>query len=446
MRTIGFVFLSLFVTACAGGGDSSSGDGQRGNTSAYQRMSGGAGGAGATGSGGSFGNTDVMVAPSLPMMLPGSGGANGAAGSSGPCVAGQFCAPTSADGDCGTLTLDTSVKMIVMPGNVLLIWDRSTSMTENWNGMQRWQGAGTGLINALTPIQDLLTIGAIFFPAEMPGSDSNSTCLIPGCSCSVDAYTSSEQLAFQPGAMALQKLQGAAPSGVNPMYGPVGFGATTDPNAVASAGQTPTSEAVAAADVMLQGSMLTGTTAAVLVTDGEPNCGWDQTKTTTMVAGWLSQFNIKTYVVGLPGAAGGGTGPSMGGNGAAVLNAIAQAGGTDQYIDAADTMTLQTNLMNIVASTVVSGFDSCSIDLTPAADPPDKLQLVLTETVMGVATDEAAPHDLGNGGGWSISDDGKHVELLGSLCTDATGGRFEALKFTYGCKELPPLPPTPPVE
>jgi hypothetical protein len=71
---------------------------------------------------------------------------------------------------------------------------------------------------------------------------------------------------------------------------------------------------------------------------------------------------------------------------------------------------------------------------------------VLTEKVMGVPTDEAAPHDLGNGGGWTITPDGVHVELTGSLCTDAMGGRFDALKFTYGCKELPPLPPVPPVE
>jgi hypothetical protein len=392
-----------------------------------------AGTGGATGSGNSesFGNPSPMA-----------GGPAGAPGTN-PCLPGEFCPPTCRDCPCGTLTLDTTAKMITLPGNVLLIWDRSTSMTENWNGMQRWQGAGTSLINALTPIQDLLTIGAIFFPAETPGPDSDSTCLIPGCSCSVDPYTSNEQLPFQPGAMALQKLQGPAPSGVDPMYGPVGVGASTDPNAVALVGQTPTSEAVAAADVMLQNSMLTGTVAAVLVTDGEPNCGWDQTKTTTTVAGWLSQFNIKTYVVGLPGAANG-MGMGGAGNGAAVLNAIAQAGGTNQYIDASDAMTLQTSLMDIVLSTVKSGFDSCSIDLMPPANPADELQLVVTEPVMGVSTDEVAAHDLGNGGGWTISDDGKHVELVGSLCTDAMSGRFEALKFVYGCTGGPPLPPVKP--
>lgn len=440
MRAIRFIAVAI-VLSCAACGGGSAGDpsGRENNNTLHHGLIGGTGGSGAS-DGSGFGNSGATVnAPVMPM-----GGAMGAAGSAAPCEVGKFCAPTTPDPkDCGTLTLETSVKMITTPGNVLLIWDRSTSMTENWNGMQRWQGAGAGMLNALTPIQDLLTIGAIFFPSEMPGANDDDVCLLPGCTCSVDAYSSNEQLPFQPGPMALQTLQGAAPSGVNPMYGPVGMGATTDPKAVASIGQTPTSEAIVAANVMLQNSTLTGITAAVLVTDGEPNCGWDQTTTTTTIGNWLSQLNVKTYVVGLPGAAGNAMGGGMG-NGAAILNAIAQAGGTNQYIDAADTMTLQTSLMNIVLSTVQSGFDSCSIDLSPAADPADKLQLVLTETVMGMPTDEAAPHDLGNGGGWTISDDGQHVELVGSLCTDAMGGRFDALKFTYGCKELPPVKPDPP--
>jgi hypothetical protein len=98
----------------------------------------------------------------------------------------------------------------------------------------------------------------------------------------------------------------------------------------------------------------------------------------------------------------------------------------------------------VVSQQVTMGFDSCSIDLDPAADPIDKLQLVATEQVMGTATEEDVPHDLGNGGGWTISSDGKHVDLTGSLCSDAMSGRFDALQFKYGCKELPPLPPVPP--
>jgi hypothetical protein len=293
-------------------------------------------------------------------------------------------------------------------------------MAQDWNGMQRWQGAGSAMVGALMPLADMLTIGGVMYPSKTPGPND------VGVSCTVDPFSSPEQLAFQPGAMALQQLQAAPPSGSpSPLYGPIGPSAND-----LVLGATPTTEAIVEADVALQGSTLTGTTVAVLITDGEPNCGWDEAKTTDIVTSWLTNRNIKTYVVGLPGIMG---------NGPAMLNAVAQAGGTDTYIDAVDAMTLQTKLTDIVQQTVTSGFDSCTMDLTPAADPVEKLQLVASEK----GVDKNVPHDLGNGGGWTVSADGRHVELVGSVCDDAKGGRFETVKFEYGCKDLPPLPPEP---
>jgi hypothetical protein len=146
-------------------------------------------------------------------------------------------------------------------------------------------------------------------------------------------------------------------------------------------------------------------------------------------ADWLGQ-GVQTYMVGLPGAIG-----------VDLLNQVAVSGGTMSYITPDDPTQLAMVLKQVVEEQVSMGFNSCSIDLDPAADPVDKLQLVATEQVMGTATEEAVAHDLGNGGGWTITPDGKHVELVGSVCSDAMGGRFQALQFKYGCKELPPLPP-----
>jgi hypothetical protein len=426
-----------------GCGQSHSGDGGSDDRGGGPHVGGktGTGGAGAmpAGNAGNFGNAGGNQGQITPGgMNAGTGGAGaGTGGASGMCQVGKFCAPTSPDpGDCGTITLESSVKTITTPGNVLLIFDRSFSMADDWNGMPRWQGAGNAVIGALTPLQDLLTIGGVMYPSVTPLSTD------VGLACGVDAFTSTEQLAFQPGAMALAALQKAAASGSpNPLYAPIG--SNLGSNTMEPIGATPTMEALQAANVALQNSTLTGVTVAIVITDGEPNCMWDQNMATSIVGTWLSTLNIKTYVIGLPGIMGMGGQPSMGPQ---VLNAIAAAGGTTQYIDAADTTTLQMQLSAIVMSTVQAGFDSCSIDLDPAADPADKLQLVLTENIMGMPTDEAAPHDLGNGGGWTITDDGKHVELVGTLCSDAMGGRFQALKFTYGCKELPPVPPEPPPE
>jgi uncharacterized protein YegL len=351
-------------------------------------------------------------------------------GDGSPCVVGKFCAPTGADQGCGTLTLASTVKKTMMPGNVLIIFDRSGSMNEDWNGMKKWQAAGAAVVNSLMPIADQLTVGAILFPSpDMSGTaggcidPTGITCLIlggnpgGGNSCVVNPITAPDQVTFKAGPQAIMELQTGANGA--PKYQPVG--------------RTPTYEALQQADNALAAATLVGTVVVVLVTDGEPNCMWDQAKSVTIIQNWLSQKNIKTYVVGLPGA-------GMG-NGPAVLTALAQAGGTMDYITPTDAMTLQTKLAMIVSQTISSGFDSCSIDLMPPTSSPDKLQLVVEEANMpGVP--ENVPHDLGASGSWTISADGSHVELVGGVCNSAKSGTFSKLTFQFGCKDIPPIPPS----
>jgi hypothetical protein len=182
---------------------------------------------------------------------------------------------------------------------------------------------------------------------------------------------------------------------------------------------------------------LTGATAVVVFTDGEPNCFADAMVSgvpTMLETSWAAQWlgtGVKTYVVGLPGA-----------DAAPVLNDIAVAGGTLGYITPDDPAVLEAKLAEVVQSTVTSGFNSCVLALNPAADLPDKLHIVVEEPA--VAGKQDVPRDLGNGAGWTISADGSTVELLGQLCSDAMGGRFSAVTFEYGCVELPPLEIEPP--
>ena len=147
---------------------------------------------------------------------------------------------------------------------------------------------------------------------------------------------------------------------------------------------------------------------------------------TDRATAWLGN-NIKTYVVGLPGA-----------NGVAILDQIAQAGGTNSYIVPDDPATLEAELRTIVEETVKRGFDSCSINLTPAADVPDELLLIVEES--GVDGVQQVPRDLG----WSLSGDGAHVEITGTLCDDVMTGRFSSITFEYACPEAPPPPVLPP--
>jgi hypothetical protein len=370
---------------------------------------------GSTMTGSGFGNSTAPVQPTTPH--PASGAA-GTAGGGGPCMDGMFCAPTGADMGCGTLTLASTVKKIMMPGNVLIIFDRSTSMNQDWNGMgPKWQVAGNAVVQGIMPLQDQLTMGAILFP----GVGSNPL----GGACDVHPITDPDQIDFMPATAALMKFMGPGPNNIPTpsLYGaPYGLS------------ETPTAEAVKMADMALMANVgkLKGTIAVILITDGEPNCMWDQNATVTTVGNWLSQSNIKTYVIGLPG---------VNGKGPAVLNAIAQAGGTMMYL-MPDPMTLQQKIMDIVVQAVSSGFDSCSIDLMPPTSAPDKLQLVVEETSMPGML-ENVPHDLGGtAGGWTISADGSHVDISGPLCDSAKSGKFTKLTFQFGCKDIPPIPPS----
>jgi len=427
MRSIRWSCLAAALAACS---SSSSSNGDTGRPGTPGGVTGpvGAGTAavsGATGTGGTkgpgFGNSTTAPVMSSGPRVINDGGVPVADGSA--CVVGKFCAPTGADQGCGMLTLASTVKTVMKPGNVLIVWDRSASMDDQWNGMVKWQAAGQALLGALMPLADQLTIGSVLFPSPDPSAQ--------GLDCTVNPVSSPDQINFMPGAAALKALMANGPGGCpTPIYGAL------SPNNCSGAmylGATPTTEAVQQANNTLINATLNGTTVAIIVTDGEPNCNWDQNMTTTTIANWLSQWQIKTYVVGLPG--------SGMGNGPAVLNALAQAGGTMQYITPTDSMVLQQKLKDIVSQVVSAGFDSCSIDLMPPTSSPDKLQLVVEETSMP-GMQEDVPHDLGSSGGWTITPDGTHVELVGGLCNSAKTGRFAKLTFEFGCKDIPPIPPS----
>jgi len=120
------------------------------------------------------------------------------------------------------------------------------------------------------------------------------------------------------------------------------------------------------------------------------------------------------------------------------LNDVAAQGGTTQYILPDDPAALEAKLKEVVQETVKTTFKSCSINLTPAADPADGLQMVVVEASNRMKSQ--VPHMLTPTAGWTITADGKHVEITGDLCKDAMAGRFSAISFEYKCKDTPELP------
>jgi hypothetical protein len=412
-HAIGFCFALAVVSACSSS-NMNAGGGQRvvpGQPAAGSGIAPGPSAGAGTGSGAAgFGNAqnpgDGLV-PVTPIVdVSDSGPKNPDAG---PCEVGKFCGPLGPDPDnCGSLRLEQDIEVTRHPGNLLIIFDQSLSMNDPWEQTTKIVAAQTALQNAIMTLQDSLTVGAIFFP---------TLGCIPGLpSVAVDPIESANQIGFQPGAMFLQSWAAHWQA----IGGALGIG-------------TPMNEAFDRADVAIQNAKLTGNLAVVAFTDGQPNCFPDETMTMIPTkpepdrsAGWLADKMIKTYVVGLPGAAG-----------VDLLNQVAVSGGTMEYILPNDPAALEAKLREVVSETVKMGFDSCSINLKPAADPVEKLLMVVEENGMRSKVDRMLAVDAG----WSITPDGSHVEITGKLCDDAKAGRFQSITFEYGCKDLPPLPP-----
>ena len=344
--------------------------------------------------------------------------------STGECMVGQFCPGREADSDvCGTLTFESEQKVTRHPGNVLLVFDRSQSMGDLWNGQARWQAAGAAIQRALEPLTpDIAKAAAVFFPT--PGEDGGCidptgiACIfVPLNQCGVGASMATQHIDFRDGATFLTTFQTPDPTFMAMPYAPVPLGFT------------PLMEGLQQAQNALQAIQLDGQTVVVVVTDGEPNCMWNAATANQIVSGWYSQ-GISTHVIGLPGIAG--LGPQL-------LNQLAQAGGTNQYITPQDPGALETALRMIVSETVKMGFDSCDISLNPAVTEREKLLMIASEPGIGR---QNVPKDFG----WTLNPDGTQVTLSGPLCDDAKRGRFSEITFEYGCPDVPVPPPLPPIE
>jgi hypothetical protein len=186
--------------------------------------------------------------------------------------------------DGGIVDLGISKDPVVL----LVVFDKSGSMSAYWDGDTKWMAASKALKGAIEVNLDRVTVGAILFPMM---SD-----------CEVREITGDGQIYFMPGAEFITAWDSAA--GAN---GPDGA--------------TPLVQAFGVADRAIQMAseegLLDQTLKVFVLTDGEPNCDVRFDTITDYPEKWLGQ-GIETYVFGLPGSA----------SAADVLDRIAEAGGT----------------------------------------------------------------------------------------------------------------------
>jgi len=401
---------ALLLTGC--GGADAEGDGFRGN----QPPSGGAGGrAGSSGGdpageGGSSGTGDFGNPDGGTVVFD-----------AGPIDSG------SADPDeidCGGTAVEPVIMMETIPGNVLLVFDRSGSMAEDFSDTDtrpRWEVAREAVFNAIEPLKDVVNVAAIFFPHTPACTDDDSCC--------VPELGTAPQIDFMPGADFLAAWDG--------------FWST----AAEVDGSTPTLEAlqVAGAALAARAGTLEGTTTVVLITDGDPRCSLEAASNdfptveeiadrvlqlSALPTQWLTD-GIATHVLGLPG--------TEAAHAVTVLNGIALAGGTTEHLSAADPMLLQNEIAAIVGESVTTSFDSCSIGLPH--QPPNVDDVVLVVVESGV--EQSVARDLGAGGGWTLvgSGDDMSIILQGELCNQARAGAYDKISVVFGCIDLPPLDP-----
>ena len=179
---------------------------------------------------------------------------------------------------------------------VLLVFDKSGSMSSPWGGKSRWQAGSDAVLLGLDGILDALTIGAIFFPFDEAGTEFG---------CGVPGITVAPQIDFDTGrAFKSAWIEGAC---------------SAQPD-----GSTPLERAFLKADEAItqaeERSLIRERMRVILVTDGEPTCGDSLESIVAFPRKW-SERGIETHVIGLPGSSGG----------AELLTQIAQAGGTEDY-------------------------------------------------------------------------------------------------------------------
>lgn len=156
----------------------------------------------------------------------------------------------------------------------LVLFDRSISMSDLWQGEPRWQVAGRAFMAGLVGVEDLVTVGAIFFP------QANE--------CDVAPLSDPRQIPFQTGTLFKQQWeafpQNRFPSGGTPL-GPAFERANEVIVELEAYGLLPPQRRFRVA----------------VITDGAPNCSTDEGRVLFLADQWVAR-GIELTIIGLPGS------------------------------------------------------------------------------------------------------------------------------------------------
>ena len=93
------------------------------------------------------------------------GGAPSSGGDGSFGAVGNVAKPDGGGHDCGGVSINTSVEETDTPGNVLIVFDESDSMSDDFGGKPKWLAASDALVAALAPTGNSVNVAAIFSPS-----------------------------------------------------------------------------------------------------------------------------------------------------------------------------------------------------------------------------------------------------------------------------------------
>jgi von Willebrand factor type A domain len=321
-------------------------------------------------------------------------------------------------GTGGTTCATNNIPVMPEPPDILIVQDKSGSMTEQANGCCCGTGANncTGNVNCT---------GA---------SDCGANSKWSQVSAAIDTVVMTTQASVNWGLIFFASDNMCGVSGTpNVTIAGNNYTAISQAYANGTPGSyTPTEAAMNAAVAYMKTLTDTNPKYLLLATDGLPNCvpndknaGDDDSPGATTAVMNAAAAGFSTFVVGI--------GNTMGD---ATLNGFATAGGEPQTGSAdgnsfyevnstADLVTALNKIVGIIAS--------CTIPLTgvPAG-----------ETNVAVSVDDASgnptkvPEDSTNG--WSYTDTtDTAIQLNGSYCDSIKAGTYSNVQFVYACEGMP---------
>ncbi len=387
-------FLGSCLVACLLGGCGFKVGMAGSPTSGSGGMGAGSGGeAGSKGSGGQGTGGTVVV---------GTGGEPGSGGDVGIAV-------DAATPNCG----QTNVSVMPLPPDILIVQDRSLSMTDNSDDQPCMGGtaAGDGNCGALSKWSQVTT--AINQVVGQTQNTVNWGLIFLGDEATVCGAATAPVVDITPAASA-QPIQDAF-------------------NGVLFTGQigTPTTAVMNNAVTYLQGLTDANPKYLLLATDGEPNCaagtGTANAGATDAVGAENAVAAAKTagfptFVVGIATSTDAAATNAL--NTMAVNGGEAQTGAATQYYSVTDTAGLETVLAQIVGKTV-----SCTIPLTGVGGNLDKVA-VSAKDASGNTIE--IMQDATNG--WSYTDATKTAIILnGDACSNLKSVTYTGFQFIYTC-------------